>query len=112
MAEFKYIPLPPSGRYGKEMDDLLRDTWLVATKVLREQITTIVDSDLWGQYPDIGESDWEMVLEQLARMMPPVPRRKAEEAYDRLADRAVQAGTVGDGPWEAPVTSIDTGGRT
>lgn len=89
------------GNRGQELDDLLRDTWLVATKVLREQITTIVDSgDLWGLYPDIGQDDWEMVLKQLARMMPPVPRAKMEEAYDRLADRA---GTV---------TSIDTGGRT
>lgn len=98
-----------------ELDALLRDTWLVAAKVLRDQVTQAVEGDLWGIYPDIGEDDWMMVLAQLNRMFPPIPHRLMDEAYDRLAARAVvaeqEAPTVGDGPWES-VVSIDTGGRT
>lgn len=101
-----------------ELDALLRDTWLVAAKVLRDQVTEAVEGDLWGTYPDIGEDDWAMVLAQLNRMFPPIPARLMSEAYERLADRAVKSGAVGDGPWEdegsgsPTMTTVDTGGLT
>lgn len=62
----------------------------VARQIARDRLTS--DADLgfidWGDYPEIGEYDWEAVIEEVCGIVPEVNRDAYQEAYDLLAARA------------------------
>ena len=46
-----------------------------------------VDED-WGEYPELGQNDWERVIERVEALAPHPPAEQYMEAYALLEARA------------------------
>lgn len=87
-----------------ELDSVLGDAYTVARHLLRGLVEDALESDIWGLCPEIGEGDFELVLNQLGRLVLPVPQDIYQAAYDRLAARAAASA----GRWEDEGQARDT----
>lgn len=79
---------PVRPRAEMTLEDAIR---IVAHRVLIQAATVYIDYELWGDYPELGEGDWNAVQEKAIAMATrtPAPDAKYEQAYALLAARAV-----------------------
>jgi hypothetical protein len=92
-------------RRSPELAQVLADTHIVARRVLGDLVReAIEEGDLWSSYPEIGENDWNVVLDQLQHLVTAVPRDIHDAAYARLEARATSMGSVP--PRSAPLDRV------
>jgi hypothetical protein len=64
---------------------------LVARHALIRMVENYLSDD-WEMYADIGESDWEAVVETARALVVEPPRTLYDQAYEFLAARAENGG--------------------
>lgn len=68
------------------------DINVIARWALHNAMVTFVEDEGWEAVPDIGEYDYDRVVECMAELLPPdVTFAEFEVAYKFLADRAENA---------------------
>lgn len=69
---------------GSMSDEVQRAIEVVAAFALANYATEIAD---WEDFPEVGEHDWERVVEEMRRLAPFPERGSFERAYKILEER-------------------------